>query len=44
MKQMNEKGIPKAQHLFPGGAGSGNYIMVMRKRGGNIPKLSKFIR
>ena len=44
MKQMNEKGVPKAQHLFPGGAGQGNYIMVMRKRGGNIPKLSKFIR
>jgi hypothetical protein len=44
MKQINEKGVPKAQHLFPGGAGQGNYIMIMRKRGGNIPKLSKFIR
>jgi hypothetical protein len=45
MKQINEKGIPKAQHLFPGGQSTqGNYIMIMRKRGGNIPKLSKFIR
>ena len=47
IKQMNEQGVPKAQHLFPNkptGHGSGNYIMIMRKRGGNIPKLSKFIR
>lgn len=44
MKQINEKGIPKAQHVLPGGKQPGNYIMIKRKRGGNINKLSRFIR
>ena len=43
MKQMNEKGIPKAKHIYPGGKQSGNYIMIMRKLGGDINKLSRFI-
>ncbi len=44
MKQFNEQGIPKAQHIFPGGKQPGNYIMIKRKRGGDINKLFRFIR
>lgn len=45
-KKINGVDVPKASHLFPNrpkGYHSGNFIQFNWKRGGNIPKLRKFI-